>query len=86
MTLEEARLKGRKLLSDMLAGFDPHAEKRYEKVASITLLELLEEYLAVRTLKDSTVEVYRRVIKKSLKEWLNKPITEITKRHGAGSP
>ncbi len=79
MTLEDARNEGRKLLAEMLAGFDPHAEKRNEKVASITLLELLEEYLAVRTLKPSTVEVYRRVIKKSLREWLNKPITEITK-------
>lgn len=79
MTLEEARLKGRKLLSEMASGFDPHAEKRNEKVASVTLLEVLEEYLAVRTLKPSTVEVYRRVIKKSLKEWLNLPVTEITK-------
>lgn len=79
LTCEEARLKARKLLSEMLAGFDPHAEKRNEKVASVTLLEVLEEYLAVRTLKPSTVEVYRRVIKKSLKEWLNLPITEITK-------
>ncbi len=79
MTLEDARIEGRKLLVEMLSGFDPHAEKRNEKVASITLLELLEEYLRVRTLKPSTVEVYRRVIRKSLREWLNKPITEITK-------
>ncbi len=50
-----------------------------KRSASVTLLEVLEEYLAVRTLKPSTVEVYRRVIKKSLKEWLSLPITEITK-------
>jgi integrase len=79
MTLEDARNEGRKLLSEMLAGFDPHVEKRNEKVASVTLLEVLEEYLRVRTLKPSTVEVYRRVVKKSLKDWLSLPVSEITK-------
>ncbi len=60
LSLEEARLKGRRLLAEMASGFDPHAEKRNKRVASITLLELLEEYLAVRILKESTKEVYRR--------------------------
>jgi integrase len=79
LTIDEARLQARQTLVQMASGFDPHAEKRNEKVASVTLLEVLEEYLAVRTLKPSTVEVYRRVVKKSLKEWLSLPITEITK-------
>lgn len=79
MTIDEARLQARQTLLQMASGFDPHAEKQNEKVAFVTLLEVLEEYLAVRTLKPSTVEVYRRVIKKSLKEWLHLPITEITK-------
>jgi integrase len=63
----------------MLSGFDPHAEKRNEKTNSITLIEVLEEYLAVKQLKKSTVTVYRRVIKKSLKDWLHLPIVAITK-------
>ena len=79
ITLEDARAKARKLLVEMLDGFDPSAEKRNEKVASITLIELLEEYLQVRTLKASTAKVYRRVITKKLKDWLHLPIVEITK-------
>ncbi|CAN5139057.1 hypothetical protein BH10CYA1_BH10CYA1_58420 [soil metagenome] len=79
LTLEEARVKGRKLLAEMTSGFDPHAEKRNEKTNSITLIEVLEEYLAVKQLKKSTVTVYRRVIKKSLKDWLHMPIVAITK-------
>ncbi|MBS1955291.1 MAG: DUF4102 domain-containing protein [Cyanobacteria bacterium SZAS-4] len=79
ITLEEARTKARKLLAEMTSGFDPHLEKRNEKANSITLIEVLEEYLAVKQLKKSTVTEYRRVIKKSLKDWLNKPVVEITK-------
>lgn len=48
----------------MTSGFDPHAEKRNEKANSITLIEPLEEYLAVKQLKKSTVIVYRRVQEK----------------------
>jgi hypothetical protein len=62
LTLEEARLKARQVLLDMASGIDPTAEKRNEKIARITLIELLEEYLQVRTLKASTASVYRRVI------------------------
>lgn len=65
LTLEEARIKGRKLLGEMASGLDPHAEKRNEKTNSITLIEVLEEYLAVKQLKKSTVIVYRRVIKRA---------------------
>ena len=79
LSLEEARLKARQILLDMASGIDPTAEKRNEKVASITLIELLEEYLQVRTLKASTASVYRRVITKKLKDWLHLPIVEITK-------
>ena len=79
LTLEEARLKARQVLLDMASGIEPTAEKRNEKVASITLIELLEEYLQVRTLKASTANVYRRVITKKLKDWLHMPIIEITK-------
>ena len=79
ISLEDARQKARKLLADMLDGFDPSAEKKNEKTASITLIELLEEYLQVRTLKASTASVYRRVITRKLKDWLHLPIIEITK-------
>jgi len=79
LSLEEARLKARQILLDMASGIDPTAEKRNEKVASITLIELLEEYLQVRTLKTSTASVYRRVITKKLTDWLHLPIVEITK-------
>jgi len=79
LSLEEARLKARQILLDMASAIDPTAEKRNEKTASITLIELLEEYLQVRTLKASTVSVYRRVITRKLKDWLHRPVVEITK-------
>jgi integrase len=39
----------------------------------------LEEYVSVRDLKPSTISVYRRVITRSLKEWLHLPVVDITK-------
>ncbi|CAN5509486.1 hypothetical protein BH10CYA1_BH10CYA1_40550 [soil metagenome] len=44
LTLDDARAQARKLLAEMISGFDPHLEKRNEKTNSITLIEVLEEY------------------------------------------
>ena len=57
LSLDEARTKARELLSKMTMGIDPNAEKRLEKVAVITLREILDVYLATKQLKPSTINV-----------------------------
>jgi integrase len=79
MSLEEARDRARELLSKMTQGIDPNAEKKLEQVAAITLRELLQVYLATKELKPNTVSVYTRQCNNAFVNWLDKPITSITK-------
>jgi integrase len=74
-TPEAARKEARRLLLEMSAGTDP----RSSYAALITLREVLEKYLNLRTLRPNTVRSYRQIMKRCLGEWLNKPITGITK-------
>ena len=63
----------------MTMGIDPNAEKRLEKVAGITLREILDVYLATKQLKPSTINVYRRQCANAFPAWMDKPVTAITR-------
>ncbi len=45
-----------------------------------TLEEALDEFLISRSIKDSTRKSYDQTIKRNLKDWLKRPITEITQQ------
>lgn len=79
MSIEEARQEARYVLAEMSSGVDPNAAKKAEKVSALTLDELLEIYLAAKELRESTKSFYRRIIRRCLKDWLDKPITAITR-------
>ena len=49
------------------------------KKLAITLREVLNVYLATKELRPSTIYVYRRIIPDVFTDWLDKPITSITK-------
>ncbi len=82
LTVEQARKKALKLLAQLEDDIDPTEEKRKQRVRGFTLREALELYLG--TLKATnrsarTIDGYKYVIEKYLKDWLDRPLAEITR-------
>jgi integrase len=78
ITFESARKEALKILGDMARGIDP-VTGRNGTTYAVTLREVLEKYLAVRKLRPMTKTVYRRLITKELSDWLDIPVTSITR-------
>ncbi|PHS74138.1 MAG: integrase [Porticoccus sp.] len=80
ITPEQARKQAQKLLGEMTMGSDPIADKREQRVRSVTLKKAYEDYLLTRKdLKPNTLHDYQRCIRGALGDWLEKPLTEISK-------
>lgn len=83
LTCEEARKKARRTITSMMDGHDPVAERRRQQAASVTLREVVEDYLANRRRRDGkplaerTKADVRRHLKSSFGEWADKPIAGI---------
>lgn len=88
-TPEQARAEARQILGTMARGINPVDEKRDRRAKAVSLQQVLEDFLDARkALKPRTIADYRYVIGYYLNNWINKPITEITKemvanRHAA---
>ncbi|MHB1948933.1 MAG: tyrosine-type recombinase/integrase [Gammaproteobacteria bacterium] len=80
LTVEQARKEAHKLLGKIATGIDPIAERKERKVRAVTLNEVFTDYLNARkSLKQTTIRDYHRIMKESFSDWLNKPLLEITK-------
>jgi integrase len=80
ISVDEARVRAKKILSEISEGKNPHDVEKARKVKLVTLAEVLESYLELRSnLKPSSVQDYRQTLSSYLGDWLNKPIIEITK-------
>jgi len=84
LTITEGREKAREYAKMVAQGIDPAEVKSAQKRAGLTLQTAADEYLE-RDLKESTRKDVRRALEQ-LKDWLSKPVTEITpvmveKRH-----
>lgn len=79
LTPTDARKKAVKVLATMAAGKDPTAEKAKRKIRGATLQEVLDHFLSVRILKPNTVRTYRQMVPRCLGDWLNLPVTAITR-------
>jgi integrase len=77
-TVADARGEARQILAGMSAGRDPQAQRCAGRERSRTLASMLDEYVDARRVKASTAEKYRAVLRRTLPDWLNKPIAEIT--------
>lgn len=75
---EQARAEAAKILA---AVSDPRQclEQSGEQIPHITLNSVFDKYMTVRTLRPSTRRVYREVVERCLRDWLEIPIHEITK-------
>lgn len=79
LTPELARKEAQKLLALMTTGRDPVLEAEKERLATVTLAEVLDKYLTMRTLRPNSIRSFKQVLRRCLGDWLQKPITNITK-------
>lgn len=80
ITPEQARNEAKKILGEIATGRDPVSEKRDKRTQAATLHDSYNAYLKTRkTLKPNTLHDYKRCIEGALADWLDKPMTSISK-------
>lgn len=79
MTLEAAKRRACELLGDLAKGIDPKTGKRINVLGDITLLEVLNKFLDTKPIREATKRNYHYAVKVHFHDWLDKPITSITK-------
>ncbi|HTT09070.1 MAG TPA: Arm DNA-binding domain-containing protein, partial [Gammaproteobacteria bacterium] len=78
LTCEQARKKAASLLGQVATGENPIAERERHRMAQITLSQVLEDFMRVRTnLTKHTLYDYGRSVKVALSDWANKPLLSI---------
>jgi integrase len=75
MSVEAARKEAQRIMADMAAGIDP----TIPPLKPPTLAEVLDRYLVERSMKPETKQTYRSLMERLLPDWLNLPITSITR-------
>lgn len=80
LTVEQARKQAQQFLGEVAGGADPISDAKVEADRQVTLGEAFEAYLSVRKdLKASTVHDYRRHLRESFRDWLDRPLASIGK-------
>jgi integrase len=80
MTIEQARKAALAALSKLAGGVNPNDEKKAERARAVTLREVFEGYFeARRDLKPTTVKDMRVAFNETFSDWMEKPITKITR-------
>lgn len=79
LTENEAREKARRVLQRMREGVDPHADRKQEEAAKVTLRMVCDEYVSrPGKLKQSSKDAIQRHLLTTLAKWKDKPIASIT--------
>lgn len=81
LTVAEAREKARKVLAQMSDGINPRQAQRAAADAGMTLRQALEEHIKDLTnalCSPRTIQGYRYTVERYLKDWLDRPLAEIT--------
>lgn len=79
ITVESARRVAAGHVAALAEGRSVAATRKAAKARSVTLGEVLEDYLAGHDLKDSTAKEYQETVKRHLSQWLKRPVVEITR-------
>ncbi|MEW8380513.1 MAG: tyrosine-type recombinase/integrase [Candidatus Thiodiazotropha taylori] len=80
LTVEQARREAQKQLGKIAMGIDPIAEKKTRKAKAKTLAQVFEDFKKARKqISPITLRDYTHHLEKDLGDWLNRPITTITK-------
>ena len=80
MTVDQARRQAQALLGRVAAGEDPSRERKAERGLP-TLREAFEEYLESNPNRaERTVNLYRQNLRVNLSDWINRPLSAISRR------
>ncbi len=80
LTVEQARKEATKFLGKVATGKDPIKEAKTNKLKSITLKDVFDDYIKTKkNLKSTTILDYKRTINDYLSNWQTKPIVDISK-------
>ena len=80
LSVREVRRWAKRDLALLSQGINPNTHKKAVAEGEKTLADALNEFLMSRSIKDSTRQSYEQTIRRNLKDWLNRPITEITQQ------
>lgn len=78
---EQAKSLAKIKLGEMEQGKHLNVEKRKARAQSITLEEAFRDFKQARKLRPTTIKLYEGALRRSFSDWLDKPITTITKDH-----
>jgi integrase len=79
MSLDSAKQQACIMLGDIAKGNDPKTGRRINTLKDITLREVLQKFLEVRPIRKDTQLHYHYTINRHFNDWLDLPITSITK-------
>ena len=81
MTIDQARKSAREVLNSFSAGVNPRDEKMNSNLKSITLNQVMSDYIVSRNknLKPKTISDYKILFDKFLLDWSNKALNSITR-------
>lgn len=81
ITADQARGKAKKTLAGFLDGIDPAKERKRDEALSISLKQVVADYIADRgdKLRPASIADIRKHLNKSFDLWADKPIVSITR-------
>ncbi len=79
VTVEHARRKAVDVLAQMSEGINPNQTRPGGSLKNLTLAHALKDYLGSRSLKPRTQDDVERSFRTKLKDWLERPIHELTR-------
>jgi integrase len=77
--LDTAKTQAYIMLSEIAKGNDPRTGKRINTLKDITLREVLQKFLEMKPIRESTKRNYHFAVNRHFEDWLDMPITSITK-------
>lgn len=77
--IQKAREQAAELLVEMRKGINPNDKKKVPFERTITLRKAYDEYVKIRTPKETTVVNDKSLLRTHLSDWLDNPLADITK-------
>lgn len=78
LSIREVRRRAKQDLALLSQGINPNTHKKAVAQGERSLEEAMNEFFAIRPIKESTRLSYEQTVRRNMKDWLNRPITEIT--------
>ncbi len=79
MSFEAARKEACMMIGDIARGVDPKTGQRINVLQDITLREVFQKFIEIKPIRRATQRNYQSTINRHFHDWLDLPITSITK-------